>query len=285
MADRPRRLTATIAFVSVTLLFAAACGDEAAHVTTGSGGEDPGAGAQSTSAGQAPATPGGAPSMDDLVVSCGAVQFDELPPDPSSFPSLGDLADQIDFSVAEGEREFFKTHDWYVAAEADDELVLFGIPHEPHAEDWDWNPLYADAVFDREGNTWVPSGWGQCQVSVEAAGWGNARFILDPDIEPDPEVNSIAVQAWEMDCTSGKAPEGRKIESVVSEDDAKVTIVVLVEPDPGPATCPGNPSFPLEIELAAPLGDRTVVDASVHPALERPWPPTEWSLSTDGTRE
>ncbi|WP_165367499.1 hypothetical protein, partial [Phytoactinopolyspora endophytica] len=133
--------------------------------------------------------------------------------------------------------------------------------------------------FSRDDGSWVPDSWGQCRVSVNAPGWGNARFVLDPDVEPDPEVSSVAVQAWEMECASGQAPDGRGVRPVVlSEDEATVTVVVLVEPVTGGADCPSNPSFPLEIDLASPLGDRTILDASVDPALERPWPPTESSL-------
>ncbi|NEE04676.1 hypothetical protein [Phytoactinopolyspora halotolerans] len=284
MDIRRRRILAAIALTSAALLTVAACGEEAPQVSTstdGSGGDDTPPPAQDADRpGQAAAD---SPSADDLVATCGGIRFDELPADPSSFPPLGDdQADDIDLTIAEGEAEFFDIHDWYVASESDDELSLFGIPHDPVPE----GPPYASASFDREGDSWVPSSWGQCRVSIDAAGWGNAHFVLDPDVEPDPEAERIAVQAWEVDCAGGQVPEGREVRPVVlSEDETTVEIVILVEPVTGDATCPSNPSFPLEIELGAPLGDRAVVDASVDPALERPWPPTESSQMSNGMDE
>jgi hypothetical protein len=60
-----------------------------------------------------------------------------------------------------------------------------------------------------------------------------------------------------------------------------VSIVVLVQLATA-ETCPSNPSFPLKIELGAPLADRVVRDASVQPARERAWPPTQASLENTG---
>jgi hypothetical protein len=62
-----------------------------------------------------------------------------------------------------------------------------------------------------------------------------------------------------------------------------VSIVVLIEPLEGGGRCPGNPGFPLEVDLGEPLGDRTVLDVSVQPGVERPWPPIESSVPRMGT--
>lgn len=69
---------------------------------------------------------------------------------------------------------------------------------------------------------------------------------------------------------------------VLASDETSVSIVVLVEPVSGAATCESNPSFPIEIDLGEPLGDRTIQDASVDPPLDRPWPPTRSSLDDQG---
>ena len=63
------------------------------------------------------------------------------------------------------------------------------------------------------------------------------------------------------------------------------TFVVLVEDPQGDQDCPSNPSFPLEVDLGSPLGERTVLDAGVQPALERPWPPTASSVESSGQVE
>ena len=47
----------------------------------------------------------------------------------------------------------------------------------------------------------------------------------------------------------------------------------MVEPVSGAAECPGNPWFPVTVELDAPLGDRTVVDGHMYPREDLSWPP------------
>ncbi|NDL59816.1 hypothetical protein [Phytoactinopolyspora mesophila] len=278
------RRTCAVVFAVAAIVFTSACGDEPPTVSTepetaGSGSE-PGApatgGSGASAAGQEPTAP------DELVATCGAVRFNDLPADPSSFPPLGDVEQDVDLTPVEGEHEFFEIHDWHIASESDDELVLFGIPHEQEFE----AAPYADATLVRQDDSWVPSSWGQCRIDVSAEGWGHARFVLDPDVEPDPSSVSVAVQAWEVACASGQAPDGREVRPVVlSQDAISVSIVVLVEPVRGDAECPGNPSFSLEIELDEALGERSVFDASTEPALKRPWPPTESSLLSDGMDE
>jgi hypothetical protein len=120
---------------------------------------------------------------------------------------------------------------------------------------------------------------------VEAPGYGNARFVLDPDVEPTADDTTLSLLIMEMNCASGEPPIGREIRPVVTSDDTSVSIVVLVEPVEGGADCPSNPWYPVEVELDEPLGDRAVFDASVVPALERPWPPTASSQSSLGLEE
>lgn len=160
---------------------------------------------------------------------------------------------------------------------------MFGVPDPAAAEPSTGNPFYADATFGRENDRWVPQSWGQCRIEVNSADWGNAAFGLDPDVEPDPASSTISVVAWERACASGRAPEGRGVQAVVMDaDEQTVAVVILVEPVHGDAECPGNPSFSFEVDLGEPLGERTVLDASVDPPFERPWPPTQTSLDSDG---
>lgn len=256
-------------FAAATLLvLVAGCAD----TPEPSGGADPA---------PAPSTDAGAGTPDELVASCGRIQFDTIPANPSSFPPLGDDAwDEIDLAGLGAEADFFEEHDWSVATETDQTLHLIGVPQEAAG------PSYAYATFVREGDRWTPENWGGCRVTVAAPGWGNAHFVLDPETDPDPAGASVSVLAWEVDCANGEPPEGREVRPVIlSEDSDAVSIVVLVEPVTGGANCQSNPSFPLEITLAEPLGDRTVYDASTDPALVRPWPPSESSLSSEGREE
>jgi hypothetical protein len=83
---------------------------------------------------------------------------------------------------------------------------------------------------------------------------------------------------------NSRPPTGRTVRAQATEDEQTVRIIVLVEPIHGAATCQGNPSFPVTVDLDAPLGDRTVYDRSFQPLVERPWPPTPSSLD-DGFRD
>ena len=113
---------------------------------------------------------------------------------------------------------------------------------------------------------------GQCRIELEADGWGNARFILDPSVRPDPDSRTLSLLATEVNCAGGQLPVGRDVRAVVlDETETTVSIVILVEPLGG--TCPSNPPFEFQVDLGSPLGDRTILDASVYPPKERAWPP------------
>ncbi|MGH2649674.1 MAG: hypothetical protein ACRDHK_00485 [Actinomycetota bacterium] len=260
-----RRALLTLVAVGV---FLAACADPAVR------DDSPGR-SGAYGAGEPRDTPGG------LYASCGSVRFSDLPPDPSSFAPLAGW-DDIDLARADGEAGFFDRYDWFVADQTPDSLTLFGQPASENEAD----PPYASASFERQADHWVPVGWGQCRIELDAPGWGNGRFVLDPAVQPDTNSRILSVLATEMACASGRAPEGRDVQAVVlAETDETVSIVILVEPAEGGRTCPSNPSFEYQVELASPLGDRMVLDASVYPALQRTWPPTESSLSSNGLSE
>lgn len=157
--------------------------------------------------------------------------------------------------------EFVSSYDWYVADDGATTQVLFGEGRRSRQD-----PPNAYASLEQRDGTWAPVGWGQCRMEVQAEGWGNARFRLDPAVPPSPGDDRIAVLATEMTCTGGRPPEGREVRSVVvGETEETISVVILVEPPTGDQSCPGNPSFPYEIRLDAPLGDRAILDGSTYP--------------------
>ena len=224
--------------------------------------------------------------VDALTASCGAVEFATIPADPSTFQPADGLWNEVDLSEAgkAGAPEFFDRYDWSIAEQTEQELRLFGHPFQPipdYAE-------YGAAHFERQAGRWVPvpNEWGECRIELTAPGYLPAHFVLDPEREPDPADTSIAVVAIEGSCASGISPGGRDVESIlVAEDEASVSVVVLVEAPTGDQTCPSNPPIPLEISLGSALGDRKVYDGGVQPAMARPWPPTQLSLETHGQIE
>jgi hypothetical protein len=200
--------------------------------------------------------------------------------EPLVFPDLS-LDDDARAALDEADRtlglegSFFDGYDWVIAERSEQQLILFGRALEVSTD----SP-YADASFEQRNGTWVASGWGQCRVVVSAAGYGNASWATDPDSAPDPAASELAIQITEQNCASGEPPEGREIVPVVVTADDRVTITVLVEPVTGFAECPGNPWYPVVVDLGEALGDRSLYDGSTLPAIERVWPPPENPVNT-----
>jgi hypothetical protein len=240
-AGRPRTI-----LVVALILALSACAEDA--------GQEPAGGAVDR----------GDPSAADLSASCGAARFSTLPPDPSSLPPFTSWSEvAVDGLGGEAPyfEEFVSSYDWFVADDGATTRVLFGEGRRSRQD-----PPHAYASLEQRDGTWAPAGWGQCSTEVQAEGWGNARFRLDPAAPPSPGDDRIGVLATEMACTGGRPPEGREVRSVVvGETEETISVVILVEPPTGAQDCPGNPPFPYEIRLDAPLGDRTVLDGSTYP--------------------
>ena len=221
----------------------------------------------------------GAVSADALTASCGSAKFDGPAPDTSSL-AFFDSFDGLDMSDVGGEaqdfRDFVSNYKWFTTQQGDDWRDLFGAPAAAHLD-----PPYAYARLEMHDGKWAPVGWGQCNVELNAKGWGDASFRIDPKTPPESSADRVDILATERACAGGAPPTGRDVQAVVLDENANsVSIVILVEPSSGAMTCPSNPSFPLEVQLGAPLGDRKILDASVYPASQR-WPVAK-SGSDDG---
>jgi hypothetical protein len=227
----------------------------------------------------APRTDGATAGTSEPAVfaSCGGVRFPDLPPDTSTFVPFASW-NEVDLADLGEEGPFFKEfvdpYTWFLTDRSASERVLFGEPREPGAGD----PPYAYAALELRDGQWAPRGWGQCRIELAAEGWGNARFTIDPAVRPDPQSRTVSVLATEMACAGGQAPQGREVRAVVlDETDDVVSLAILVEPPTGGQNCPGNPSFDFQVDVGSLLADRTILDASVYPPLEREWSPTEGS--------
>lgn len=183
-------------------------------------------------------------------------------------------------ATAPGEAAFVDDYGWFVAERDGSSITLFGRSLRSPAPG---EPPYASATFTRSEEGFRPLGWGQCRIEVSAPGWGNAHWVLDA--QPPADSPRLAVLINETACASGQAPTDREIVPVIVSDVDRVTIIVLVEPVHGDATCPSNPWHPLTVALPEPPGDRALFDGSEVPALARPWPPTPSSLESLGYRE
>ncbi len=212
----------------------------------------------------------GAVTADALTASCGSASFDGVERDTSSLAPFESF-DGLDMSAVGGEapyfRDFVSKYKWFTTQQGDNWRDVFGAPVAA-----DLHPPYAYARLEMHNGKWAPVGWGQCNVELEAKGWGNASFRIDPKAPPDPSSDRVVVKATENACAGGAPPTGRDVQAVILDEKANsVSVVILVEPTSGATDCPSNPSFPFEVQLAAPLGDRRILDASVYPPREV-WP-------------
>jgi hypothetical protein len=238
--------------------------------------------------------PSASPSVDvvdgditvaDFRASCSGLDLGPAPADYSHFPPVEPTAYVFDLVGFDADfTHWFDEYDWFVAEETDETLTLFGTRRESGVTQPGRWKNFAAAWFNRgEAAVWKINGATDCDIELSTLGWGVGRFVLDPEQQPDPASSTISVRAWELACANGQLPIGRDVRSVVLDADVRsVSIVVLIDPLEGGADCPGNPGFPLDVDLGEPLGDRTVLDASVQPGVERPWPPTESSLQWMG---
>ena len=88
---------------------------------------------------------------------------------------------------------------------------------------------------------------------------------LNPDSPPDPASTAIELLVTERGCANSREMgDALKGPQVIETDDA-VLVAFAVIPIAGTVTCPGNPSTPVTIELAQPLGQRTLYDGLYYP--------------------
>ena len=192
-----------------------------------------------------------------------------MPPDVDEFPPLDDelQAAFVEFTTGplSVESAEFADFEMSVAERSDNNVLLFGqIP----------SGGYATVELVRRDDAWAAQSWGGCDILVSAPGFGSATTQLDPDQRPDPSSTTLHLVINERACASGQAPTDREVQPVVIESDTRIEITTLVEPVRGDVDCPGNPWFPVTVELDQPIGTRTVIDMQTPPGTERTWPPS-----------
>jgi|GEM_PF-2111687 len=205
----------------------------------------------------------GAAGITGLAATCSQVRFSSVPPNLDEFPpidadGLAALAELVGGETGVEAGGFDTDYKWTMAFRSDDELVLFGQSASGNL---------ATASFDKREGDWAPRGWGGCRVQVEAPGYGPATVAVDPDRPIDTAAVELGLLINEQTCASGQAPVDREVVPIITETAASVEITVLVESVRGGADCPSNPSHPITITLAEPLGDRTLVDTHTYPPV------------------
>ncbi|MEX1208697.1 MAG: hypothetical protein WD652_02350 [Acidimicrobiia bacterium] len=84
---------------------------------------------------------------------------------------------------------------------------------------------------------------------------------------PDPGSHRVSIEVQEGNCASGQPPVDRDIEVLSVPYGDGLALVVIIDPVEGGALCPGNPWYPIAVDLGEPLGTRALYEATT-------WPPT-----------
>jgi hypothetical protein len=101
-----------------------------------------------------------------------------------------------------------------------------------------------------------------------------ASWWLDPDAPPPTaEATRLSALIRERACASGRSPKGRVLEPQVFSGGDAVLVTVWVRDQLGAQDCQGNPTFPVEIVLTEPLGERRLLDGSEVPPRDATVPP------------
>jgi hypothetical protein len=112
---------------------------------------------------------------------------------------------------------------------------------------------------------WGVDSFGGCIPRPEVSdGVRVADWWVDPDAKPiGPEADRIPAVVHERACSGGRTAEGRIPPPTIVYGPTKVVITITVRVIGGP--CISNPVTPFTIELAEPLGDRSLADGGRFP--------------------
>ena len=120
------------------------------------------------------------------------------------------------------------------------------------------------AGIERRGDRWIFSGEAAgppCEPAVPLpAGLARVEVRLDVNSMPSAGDTSVELLVTEQGCANGREMGDTLRGPQVIETDDAVVVAFAVVPIAGMATCPGNPSTSVTIELSEPLGQRWVYD-------------------------
>jgi hypothetical protein len=120
--------------------------------------------------------------------------------------------------------------------------------------------------LELQSGAWKVVGWGGCPAQVVAGlGLGAAEWRLPDGVVPDPGLQTFVALVTELACNSGQPADGRIMAPQILTDDDQVVVIFTVRPRPGGHDCQGNPSTQVQVELPAPLGDRSLLDGGSFP--------------------
>jgi hypothetical protein len=150
---------------------------------------------------------------------------------------------------------------WRLAGRDDSGATFMAKPEGFGASEWISIELAASP------GGWHPTGIGVCLPHVVlSAEFGPATWGLDLAFPP-PEAASteLHVLVSERACHGFEPATGRMSAPAIVYTPESVTVTIGVRPLGGASTCPKPPGTPTLIQLAEPLGDRTLLDGGTYP--------------------
>ena len=254
----PRR----VAVITLALGLLAACGS-----TTLSPTSQAVASATGSPAGSRSTEPVVVPTIDPNAVTRPALTCGDagqiFSPEALQGPGLAELgpdpAAEVLRTVIAEEGLGFPTSGWHRVVDQVDGVTFVA---KGDAE----TPWWAVTVGEL-GGTLQATGYGQCNLGIVAPdGVSFARWWLDPDSPAiTPASTTIDILLREQACASGRSPEGRVLVPTIVTTGESIVIAVGIQKRPGGQDCPGNPAFPVELELPDAIGSRSLFDASEFP--------------------
>ena len=194
-----------------------------------------------------------------------------------------EIVEAVSPFLESGEGDFWPQEGWQVITVSETEALVVllqteaqvvaqlegvdGVEVDDNFGDGDTLTLSMQSAELRDGTwEWAGSSSGEdCELATPVPeGLGQVEWEIDPDAAPlTPESTSIDLLAAERACVDGQPMGDRFRSPTVRETETEVLITLTVTPPEGDEfTCPGNPSQPVTIELASPLGDREVLEGS-----------------------
>lgn len=144
-----------------------------------------------------------------------------------------------------------------------DVVVLLGdLPEDGRSPDLDV------VLLDEQDGRWRARGYGGCEVTPALPAGVTWAEITVPSEGLDRATTSLILDVGERSCASGRDPEPFLREPVVVEDASSVVVSWTTEAARGAQTCIGRAPIRQQLPLAAPLGDRVLLDG-------RTWPPVQ----------
>ena len=158
---------------------------------------------------------------------------------------------------------------WVLAGQEDESLLIIRPLAKGEAEGY--GPPGSDheiiEISRLHGTNTDPSAWyvtgnSVCPLTIDLGGLTVPTVGLDPTHMPSSDTTELNLLVTERECNSGQDADGRVKLVSLDETDDTVTVTIGVMSRGGDQTCPSNPATPFTVKLAAPLGDRTLMDGT-----------------------